>query len=311
MTDLLRIATRQSPLALWQANSVRSQLMDAHAGLKVELLPITTEGDRKLGTSLAKIGGKGLFIKELEAALLDGRADIAVHSMKDVTAVVPEGLTIGTLLKREDPRDALVSVKHGSINDLPENAIIGTCSPRRLAQLLNRYPNFQIKDMRGNVGTRLHKLETGEFDATLLACAGLERLGLQERIAQVLPMDLCLPAVAQGTIGIELREGDENVQALISVLNDEDTATRTKAERALSAALNGGCSAPVAGFSQTNGNSIELIGRVIAMDGTKLLEARDTSTLEQAHQLGVSVAQSLLEQGAQAILDDAELHSSK
>ncbi len=305
MTDLIRIATRQSPLALWQANTVRDLLMKAHPGLSVDLLPITTEGDRRLETSLSKIGGKGLFIKELEAALLDGRADIAVHSMKDVTATMPDGLVIGTVLIRENPQDALVSVKHDSLDALPEDAIIGTCSPRRLAQLLHRYPSFQIRDMRGNVGTRLHKLETGEFDATLLACAGLERLGIKDRITEVLPMDLCLPAVAQGTIGIELRQNDTDIQSMIDVLNHEETAIRTTAERALSATLNGGCSAPVAGFAQLEDNQLHLVGRVIAMDGKVLLEASDTMPVAQAKELGEKVANNLLSQGAQAILDAA------
>ncbi len=311
MPDLIRIATRQSPLALWQANAVRDRLLEANPSVVVELLPMTTKGDQIQGTSLARLGGKGLFIKELEAALLEGRADLAVHSMKDVTATIPDGLVISTVLTREDPDDAFVSSRYAHLDELPADAIIGTCSPRRQAQLLARYPHFQIRDLRGNVGTRLAKLDAGEFDATILACAGLKRLELTSRIRQTIPHELCLPAVGQGIIGIEIRSSDTELQHRLAPLHDMLTAARLQAERALSATLNGGCSAPVAGYAVLDGDSIKLTGRVISMDGTKLLAVTHEAHMDKATELGVSVAKQLLAEGAQSILDDAELlHST-
>lgn len=306
MTDLIRIATRQSPLALWQANTVRSLLLAQHPELKIELLPLTTKGDREQSTSLAKIGGKGLFLKELETALLNGSADLAVHSMKDVTAQIPNGLEISTLLERHNPADALVSNRFSSIEELPDHAIIGTCSPRRQAQLLHFNPTFKIVELRGNVGTRLGKLDAGEFDATLLACAGLERLGLHERIAQAIPFEHCLPAVTQGTIGIEIRADDARMKSLLSPLNHEQTIFRSNAERAFSARLNGGCSAPIAAYATIENNQVSMSARVIELDGTRLLHATGTAALEDAHAMGTKLAVELLEQGAQDVLDNAE-----
>lgn len=307
MSEPIRIATRQSPLALWQANTVRSELLALHPELKIELLPLTTKGDREQSTSLAKIGGKGLFLKELETALLNGSADLAVHSMKDVTAHIPEGLVINTLLERHNPADALVSNKYASISELPDNAIIGTCSPRRQAQLLHFNPTFTVVELRGNVGTRLGKLDAGEFDATLLACAGLERLGLDSRIAQAIPTEHCLPAVTQGTIGVETRAGDTRMQALLQPLNHELTVYRSTAERAFSARLNGGCSAPIAAYATVENKTVTMTARVIELDGTRLLETTGKANLKDAHALGTKLAVELLEQGAQDILDNAEL----
>ncbi len=307
MPDLIRIATRQSPLALWQAHSVRDLLQNQHPELRIELLPMTTKGDREQSTSLAKIGGKGLFLKELETALLDKSADLAVHSMKDVTAQMPKGLIISTVLERHNPHDALVSNKYSSLEAIPDNAVIGTCSPRRQAQLLHFNPTYNIVELRGNVGTRLNKLDAGDFDATILACAGLERLGLEERIAQSIPAAQCLPAVTQGTIGIEIRESDSHMKQLLAPLNHEPTAIRSIAERAFSATLNGGCSAPIAAFATISGDDINLSTRVIALDGSTMLEATDQAPLNQAHALGEKLAIELLEKGAQDILDNVAI----
>lgn len=307
MPELIRIATRQSPLALWQAHCVRDLLLAQHPDLRIELLPMTTKGDREQATSLAKIGGKGLFLKELETALLDKSADLAVHSMKDVTAQMPDGLIISTVLERHNPLDALVSNHYSSLNAIPNNAVIGTCSPRRQAQLLKFNPTFKIVELRGNVGTRLGKLDAGDFDATILACAGLERLGLEARIAQSIPSAQCLPAVTQGTIGIEIRDSDNYMKQLLAPLNHEPTAIQTIAERAFSATLNGGCSAPIAAFATISGNNINVTARVIALDGSTMLEATDKAPLDQAHALGEKLAIELLQKGAQDILDNAAI----
>jgi len=304
MSEFIRIATRQSPLALWQAHSVRDLLQSLHPDLHIELLPMTTKGDREQSTSLAKIGGKGLFLKELETALLENTADLAVHSMKDVTAQMPDGLVISTVLERHNPHDALVSNHYNTIEAIPDNAVIGTCSPRRQAQLLTFNPTFKIVELRGNVGTRLGKLDAGDFDATVLACAGLERLGLDSRIAQSIPAMQCLPAVTQGTIGIEIRESDNHMKQLLAPLNHQPTAIRTEAERAFSAKLNGGCSAPIAAYATIDSNEINLTGRVIALDGSELLEASGKAPLDQAAALGVKLAIELLEKGAQDILNE-------
>jgi len=307
MPESIRIATRESPLALWQAHSVRDQLLALYPDLNIELLPMSTKGDREQSTSLAKIGGKGLFLKELETALLNESADLAVHSMKDVTAHMPDGLVIETVLKRHNPYDALVSNKYKSLNAIPDYAVIGTCSPRRQAQLLKFNSTFDIVELRGNVGTRLRKLDTGEFDATLLACAGLERLGLDSRIAQAIPAQQSLPAVTQGTIGIEIRSSDERMKQLLAPLNDEHTAIRTEAERAFSATLNGGCSAPIAAYATIDDNIVRMTARVIALDGSELLETSGSVTFDKAHALGKQLAMELLERGAQQLLDKAEL----
>jgi len=272
-TNLLRIATRKSPLALWQAEHVRARLMAAHPGLQVELVTMSTQGDRVLDSPLAKIGGKGLFVKELELAMLEGRADIAVHSMKDVPAELPESLGIGAILEREDPRDAFVSSRFSSIGDLPRGARVGTSSLRRQCQLRAARPDLKILDLRGNVGTRLSKLDEGQYDAIVLACAGLRRLGLEQRIACAISPDEMLPAIAQGVIGIECRLDDEPVAGLIKPLAHPETSVRTCAERAMNAALAGGCQAPVAGYSELKGGVIELRGLVGWPDGHEIIRA--------------------------------------
>jgi len=317
MSEIIRIATRSSPLALWQANAVRDRLLALDPETPVELCPMKTKGDLWLETSLAKLGGKGLFVKELERALIDKEADLAVHSMKDVTAVMPEGLMISTVLEREDPFDALVSNNYQSLDALPRDAVIGTCSPRRLSQIKHYNSDFEIRDLRGNVNTRLKKLDDGQFDAIILACAGLKRLGFDDRIAATLPVETSLPAVGQGIIGIEVRSDDTALQKRLSALHDNPAAVRLRAERAVSATLNGGCSAPIAAYSVLNGQQLTLDARVISLDGKTLLRTSETislrhsladnACLQEAHDLGVRAAKHLFEQGAQAILDSADL----
>ena len=303
-TNLIRIATRKSPLALWQAEHVRGRLLALHPGLQVELLTMSTQGDRILDSPLAKIGGKGLFVKELEQGMLDGRADLAVHSMKDVPAELPEGLCIGAILEREDPRDAFVSSQYPSVDELPEGARVGTSSLRRQCQLRARRPDLQILDLRGNVGTRLGKLDGGDYDAIVLACAGLKRLGLSARITRELPPEEMLPAIAQGVIGIECRVDDERINSLIESLNHAATRQRTAAERAMNATLAGGCQAPVAGYSVLNDGIIELRGLVGRPDGSHIIRADVHGSPEHAAELGKQLADDLLARGARPILDE-------
>ena len=303
-TDMLRIATRKCPLALWQAEHVRSRLMEAHPGLQVELLTMSTQGDRILDSPLAKIGGKGLFVKELDQGMLAGRADIAVHSMKDVPAELPDGLCIGAILEREDPQDAFVSSEYDSLDALPDGACVGTSSLRRQCQLRARRPDLQIRDLRGNVGTRLGKLDAGDYDAIVLACAGLRRLGLQARITAALAPEIMLPAIAQGVIGIECRSDDDRVKALIAPLNHAETLHRTEAERAMNATLAGGCQAPVAGYSVIDATGITLRGLVGRPDGSDIVHGEIRGTVQQAATLGKQLADDLLARGARPILDE-------
>jgi hydroxymethylbilane synthase len=303
-TDLLRIATRKSPLALWQAEHVRARLLECHAGLQVELLTMSTKGDRILDSPLAKIGGKGLFVKELEQGMLEGRADIAVHSMKDVPAELPDGLCIAAILEREDPRDAFVSNEFASIDELPDGARVGTSSLRRQCQLRARRPDLEILDLRGNVGTRLGKLDAGDYDAIILACAGLKRLGLEARITTALVPELMLPAIAQGVIGIECRCDDARVKALIAPLHHAATGQRTQTERAMNATLAGGCQAPVAGYSVIGSAGIELRGLVGRPDGTEIIRGDISGPAQDAEALGKQLADELLSRGAGQILDE-------
>jgi hydroxymethylbilane synthase len=303
-TDSLRIATRKSPLALWQAEHVRARLQQAHPGLVVELVAMSTQGDRILDSPLAKIGGKGLFVKELEQGMLAGDADIAVHSMKDVPAELPDGLVIGAILEREDPQDAFVSSRYANIDALPQGARVGTSSLRRQCQLRARRPDLEILDLRGNVGTRLGKLDAGDYDAIVLACAGLKRLGLAERITAALAPETMLPAIAQGVIGIECRSGDVWVAGLIEVLNDAQTATRTQAERAMNARLAGGCQAPVAGYSELLDGVLELRGLVGRPDGSDIIRGSISGPAADAVALGRELAEDLLARGADIILKE-------
>jgi hydroxymethylbilane synthase len=302
MTDILRIATRSSPLAIWQAEYVQQRLMALNPALQVELVRIKTQGDIILDTPLAKIGGKGLFVKELEQAMLDGRADIAVHSMKDVPMELPDGLTLAVICEREDPRDAFVSNQFAHFDDLPHGAHVGTSSLRRSAQLKASRPDLRISSLRGNVQTRLGKLDSGEFDAILLAAAGLKRLGLGERIRHPLAAEVSLPAVGQGAVGIECRAEDPRVHALLAPLNDPDTWDRVVAERAMNRRLEGGCQVPIAGYAELEGDRLWLRGLVASEQGDQVLRADAHGGRADAESLGQQVAETLLAAGAGDIL---------
>lgn len=298
----LKIATRQSPLALWQAEYIRARLQELHPDLMVELVKFVTQGDKILDTPLAKIGGKGLFVKELEAALLDGRADLAVHSMKDVPMALPEGLTLAVICEREDPLDAFVSNQFEKFADLPQGAKVGTSSLRRKSQILKQRPDLQIIDLRGNVGTRLGKLDDGQYDAIILASAGLKRLGLSERIRHCLTPDISLPAVGQGALGLECRAADNEVLSLIQPLLHQETDVCVRAERAFNAYLEGGCQVPIAGYATLQNGQIHIEGRVGSADGQTLLRAELTDEASNAQQLGENLARNLLDQGAGELL---------
>ncbi|HAN53218.1 hydroxymethylbilane synthase [Stutzerimonas stutzeri] len=302
MSREIRIATRKSALALWQAEYVKARLEASHPGLKVSLVPMVSRGDKLLDAPLAKIGGKGLFVKELETALLENEADIAVHSMKDVPMEFPEGLGLYCICEREDPRDAFVSNRFDSLDALPPGSVVGTSSLRRQAQLLARRPDLKIQFLRGNVNTRLAKLDAGEYDAIILAAAGLIRLGFGERIRSSIGVDESLPAGGQGAVGIECRTGDSEVHALLSCLNHAPTATRVVAERALNKRLNGGCQVPIACYAVLEGEQLWLRGLVGQPDGTLLLRAEGRAPAAEAEVLGVQVAEELLGQGAEQIL---------
>jgi len=304
MSRQLIIATRESPLALWQAEFVRAALTRVHTDLDVQLLGITSRGDQVLDAPLAKVGGKGLFVKELEEALLDSSADIAVHSMKDVPMDFPPGLGLGAICAREDPSDAFVSNRYRTLQELPSGSVVGTSSLRRECQLRSRRPDLDIKFLRGNVNTRLRKLDEQEYDAIILASAGLIRLGLETRIAQRIELADSLPAGGQGAVGIELRSEDSEVSMLLQPLHHEPTAQRVTAERAMNRHLQGGCHVPIASFAEHvgSGNELFLRGLVGRPDGSKILRAQARAPSGQAEQLGVRVAEDLLSQGAADIL---------
>ena len=301
---ILRIATRQSPLALWQTEHVAAQLRGHHPGLDIVLVPLSTRGDQVLDRSLSAIGGKGLFLKELEEAMLDGRADLAVHSMKDVPMNLDEPFNIGAILRRADPFDAFVSNQYVRLDDLPEGARVGTSSLRRQAQLRARRPDLQLRDLRGNVNTRLRKLDAGEFDAIVLACAGLDRLGMHERIRQRLTAPDFLPAVAQGAIGIELVAGRDELVEWLQCLHDADTALCVNAERAMNRRLHGSCQVPIAGYCTLDEDSLHLTGLVGRADDGHCIRASAFSTAREPEALGLGhrVAAELLAQGAGALL---------
>ena len=300
----LTIATRKSPLALWQARHVRQRLMEVFPDLSIELIMIHTEGDRFLDAALAAVGGKGVFIKELEEALLSGQADIAVHSMKDVTIDLPDGLMISAILEREDSRDVFISNQYASIDDLPGNATIGTSSMRRQSQLRGRCSDFNVVASRGNVGTRLAKLDAGEYDAIILASAGMKRLGLAGRVTQFLQHDLLLPAIGQGAIGIECCADDRDIQALIEHLNHERTSICIRAERAFSGRLHGGCQLPIAAQASVEGPLLQLSGLVGRIDGSEIVVSKTQGNAADAEQIGVGLAEELLANGADKILDE-------
>lgn len=305
----LRIATRKSPLAMWQTEDVARRLKALHPDLKIEYLKLVTQGDRLLDSPLAKIGGKGLFVKELEVGMLEGRADIAVHSMKDVPMAFPEGLHLAVILEREDPTDAFVSNRYASPEELPKGAIVGTSSLRRKMQLLQKYPHLRIEVLRGNVNSRLAKLDAGQFDAIILASAGLKRLGLADRIRMALPVEVCLPAIGQGAVGIECRSNAPTIEALIAPLNCKDSFDRVMAERAMNTRLNGGCQVPIAGFAVLEGDMLWLRGLVGSLDGKQILRAEGRAHRMDAHALGVRVAEDLLAQGADRILAEVGIEA--
>lgn len=302
----LRIATRNSPLALWQAHYVRDRLQAAHPKLIIEIVSMTTKGDQILDRSLSKVGGKGLFLKELEEAILDDRADIAVHSMKDVTVDLPEGLGICCVCERETPNDAFVSNNFKTLSELPAGAIVGTSSLRRRSQIKHHFPQLDIQDLRGNVNTRLRKLDEGQYDAIILAAAGLIRLGFEERIADLIDIQNSLPAVGQGIVGIECRQDDERVKSLLQVLNDADSEICIAAERKLNQCLDGGCSVPIAGFAQLKNGVLTMKGAVGDIQNGDLLIAEAQGRPDQAVELGERVAQNLLSQGAEAFIAKAK-----
>ncbi len=299
----LRIATRKSPLALWQAEHVAALLREAHPALQVELVPMSTKGDRIQDRSLAAIGGKGLFIKELEVALETDRADIAVHSMKDVPGDLPDGLLIAAVLPRADPRDALLATQAASLQSLPRGARVGTSSLRRQAQLLSQRPDLKIEALRGNVDTRLRRLDNGELDAIILACAGLIRLGWEARIGARLEPSVCLPAVSQGIIGIECRAADRSTRSALAALNDPDTRTAMDAERAFAARLGGSCQSPIAAYATLRGGRLTLEGLVAEPDGSRLIRDSIVGEFTQAAALGVQLAERVLDAGAGPLLE--------
>ncbi|MEM5509192.1 hydroxymethylbilane synthase [Pseudoalteromonas sp. AS71] len=301
-TKLVRIATRKSALALWQAEFVKAELERFHADVRVELVPMSTQGDIILDTPLAKIGGKGLFVKELEQAMLDGRADIAVHSMKDVPVEFPEGLELYTICEREDPRDAFVSNNFANLNELPQGAIVGTSSLRRQCQIKALRPDLDIRDLRGNVNTRLGKLDDGQYDAIILAAAGLIRLKMESRIADYIEPEVSLPANGQGAVGIECRVDDEVTKALLAPLEHTQTRIRVNAERSMNRYLEGGCQVPIGAYALVDGEQVHLRGLVGAVDGSEILRDEVTGHVNDAEELGIELAKKLLAQGADKIL---------
>ncbi|MCJ7556919.1 MAG: hydroxymethylbilane synthase [Gammaproteobacteria bacterium] len=306
MARVLRIATRKSPLALWQAEHVKAALSELYPELAIQLMPMSTRGDEILDRSLAAIGGKGLFLKELERAMLAGEADLAVHSMKDVPADVPAGLHIAAVLTREDPRDAIVSNQFNSLDELPQGAVMGTSSLRRQAQMQNLRPDLNIQPARGNVGTRLQRLDEGNFTAIMLAYAGLKRLGLAQRARQVLDIDVCLPAVGQGIVGIECRRDDAELNKLLARLNNQVSDICLNAERAFASALEASCHAPVAAYAVLEGKQLHLRGLVAMPDGSRVLKGEARGESGKARELGLSLAEEFIQRGASDILRSLE-----
>ena len=302
INKVLKIATRNSPLALWQAEFVKSRLQFFYPDLEVELVKMTTQGDKILNTPLSKIGGKNLFIKELEVGMLEGRADIAVHSMKDVPYELPTEFEVGAILERENPFDAFVSNDFDNISELPQGSRVGSCSLRRIVQLKALRPDLVILDLRGNVNTRLRKLDNGEYDAIILACAGLIRLGFEYRINQHLGVEKFLPAGGQGALGIEIRKGDKSISTLIEPLINKQTMNEVSAERAMNSTLEGGCSVAIGAYATSNETELQLRGMVGNVDSGDILKVEECDTLSQPKELGEMVANKLLSMGARELL---------
>ncbi|MDP2834698.1 MAG: hydroxymethylbilane synthase [Pseudomonadota bacterium] len=302
MPKKLVIATRESPLALWQAEHVKARLMELHPGLEVELLGMTTQGDQILDSPLSRIGGKGLFVKELETAMAEGRADLAVHSIKDVPMDLPPGFELAAISLRDDPRDAFVSRKYASLNDLPSGARVGTSSLRRQVQLRAAYPTLDVDTLRGNVNTRLRKLEEGQYDAILLAAAGLKRLGLDAHIRAILSPEESLPAVGQGALGIEICAGRPDLMELLAPLNDVETAACVRAERAMSRMLHGGCQAPIGGYAEMHDGRIHLRAFVADLEGIRFYRSEVQGDPSDPEAIGHAAARELIAQGADTLL---------
>ena len=298
----IKIGTRGSKLALRQSEWIKKQLEMRHSGIRVDLVKIKTTGDKILDTPLSKIGGKGLFVKEIEEALLDARVDVAVHSMKDVPAQLPKDLMLSTFPPREDPSDALIAEGECRLDQLPKGAKVGTSSLRRGAQLLHFRPDLKLVPLRGNVDTRLNKLKSGDLQAIILATAGLNRLGLSNVITQTIPFHQLLPAVGQGALGLEVRRGDQGTIDLLDFLNHEDTQTAVAAERAFLQTLEGGCQVPIAGFARVNGNTLSFEGLVAELDGSKIFKETVTGSRDEAENIGIEAAQTLLASGGGDVL---------
>jgi hydroxymethylbilane synthase len=302
--DIITIGTRGSKLALWQANFIKSEIERKYNNIKVDLKIIKTKGDKILDVPLAMVGGKGLFVKEIEDALLKNEVDLAVHSMKDVPTFFPEGLYLPIITKREDYRDAFISRDGTTLEDLPENSVVGTSSLRRKSQLKNIKKNIQIKDLRGNVDTRLKKLKNGEYDAIILASAGLKRLGFEEEITQYIDKDLMLPAIGQGALGIEIRENDKELLERLLFLKDEDTYFAVKGERAFLRKLEGGCQVPIACFGEVSGDNLILDGLVASLDGEKIIRKQIQGIKTDFDKLGTELGEIVLDAGGKEILDE-------
>ncbi|MBW2645966.1 MAG: hydroxymethylbilane synthase [Deltaproteobacteria bacterium] len=302
MSKLVKIGTRGSALAIWQAEWVRDCLLAAHADLSIELVRIKTQGDKILDVPLAMVGGKGLFVKEIEEALLDKRVDLAVHSMKDMPAEIPDGLCIGAVPERETPWDVLISKDSRPFEKLPEGAVIGTSSLRRGSQLKHIRPDIRLESLRGNLDTRIRKLETENLDAIILAAAGVKRLGMEDRITEYLTEDIMLPAIGQGALGIEIREDDDFIREIVGGLNHPESKTVVFGERAFLNRLEGGCQVPIAAFGKINGSMFELTGLVAEVDGSKVIRQSITGPPEESEALGVTLAERLLDAGAGEIL---------
>lgn len=301
--SVIRLGSRGSKLALWQADFIRFEV-ERRTGRGVEITRIRTSGDMILDVPLARIGGKGLFVKEIEEALLTGRIDLAVHSMKDVPTALPDGLEIVSITRREDPRDAFLSEKYARFEDLPEGAVVGTSSLRRQTQLLGIRPDLRIESLRGNLDTRIRKMEEGLFDAVILAAAGLRRLGWDGKIRHCLPPEISLPAIGQGALGIEIRSGDGETREAVSFLDDRDTSLAVRAERGFLVRLEGGCQVPIAAYGRVEGDAIRLDGMVGRPDGSAILRGTATGSVSDPERLGRSLAEELLLRGAKEILDE-------
>ena len=299
------IATRRSMLALWQAEWIKSQLQELNPGIEIELNKIKTTGDKILDVPLSQVGGKGLFVKEIEEAMLRGEADLAVHSMKDVPTELPEGLHLSTITKREDPRDAFIAGKGiSSFSDLPRGANVGTSSLRRICQLLNKRPDLKITQLRGNVDTRIRKLDEGEFDGIILATAGVKRLGREDKITEKIPTDISLPAIGQGAVGIECRIDDEFINGLLEKLDHKETSLCVRAERAFLKKLEGGCQVPIGAYAQFKDGEIFIEGLVGSVDGKTLIKVSQSGKPEDAESLGTELAENILSKGAGEILSE-------